>query len=202
MASPRSSYERGIVLFVALIATLGLTLGGIALVRAVATDVAIGGNIATRQQATLAASAAIEHAVAALFENGAVADATRDDLSNNYFAARQAGEDSRGVPRALQSLADYPAEAATIAIGNGFAARHLVERLCLVPGPATVENCTLAPPSVAAASGAPPVSEPPRTPCYRVTVRVDGPSGAATIVQAMLGEAAPHHRLSWRALDE
>jgi type IV pilus assembly protein PilX len=198
----RLAVERGVVLFVALIATLALMLGGMALVRAVATDTAIGGNIATRQQATVAASVAIEHDVAALFENGAIADATHDDPVNNYFAARQAGEDARGVPRALQSVSDYPEGAATIAVGTGFTLRHLVERLCVTEGPASIENCTLSAPSTAAASGTPPAAEPTRAPYYRVTVRIDGPAGAATFVQAMLGEAANRHRLSWRVLDE
>ena len=80
--------------------------------------------------------------------------------------------------------------------------RHIIERLCLRPGSATADNCSLSPPSAAAAAGAPPPTEPPRTPVYRVTVRADGPAGAATFVQVMLGEAGPQHRLSWRTLDE
>ena len=194
--------ERGVILLVALMATLAMTLGGIALVRAVATDVAIGGNLAMRQRATLAASAAIEHDLAALFENGAIADTTTDHPEQNYFAARQAGDDIRGVPSALQSPANYPAGAPTIDAGGGLILRHVIERWCLLPGSAVAENCTLSPPSVAAASGTPSASEPPRIPYYRVTVRVDGPSGAAAFVQATLSENPSHHRLSWRVLDE
>lgn len=198
--SPRD--QTGVVLFVALLATIALMLGGAALVRAVATDVAIGGNIAMRQHAVLVASASIEQALAALFETGAIADTTTDDVPHGYFAAQQTNEDSRGVPYALQAIAHYPAAAATTDTGDGFQLRHVVERLCLIPGVATPDNCTLTPPSLAAASGTPGASEPPRTPYYRVTVRVDGPAGAAAFVQTMLGEAPSHHRLSWRVLDE
>jgi type IV pilus assembly protein PilX len=194
--------QSGVILFVALLATIALTLAGIALDRAVSTDVAIGGNIAMRQHAMLAASAAIEHALAALFESGTIADKTTDDIPHNYFAASQAGEDVRGVPHALQSVTNYPVGAPTIDAGEGYTLRHVVERLCLLPGIASADNCTLSPPSLAAASGTPTASEPPRTPYYRVTVRVDGPAGAAAFVQAMLGEEPSHHRLSWRVLDE
>jgi hypothetical protein len=39
-------------------------------------------------------------------------------------------------------------------------------------------------------------------PYYRVTVRVDGTSGAATFVQATLCAAKANPRCSWRVLDE
>jgi hypothetical protein len=149
----------------------------------------------------LAASAAVERAVATLFEAGGT-DTSIDDATRNYFAARQAGEDRRGVPSALQSLANYPAKSAVIDAGDDYTARHVIERLCLVPGDATVANCTLSPPSIEAASGTPPPGEPPRTPYYRVTIRVDGPAAATTFVQAMLSPAHPNRRLSWRVLDE
>jgi Tfp pilus assembly protein PilX len=192
--------ERGIALLVAIVASLALALVGMTLVRAVATGAAIAGNLAARQQATFAASAAIEHAVATVYGAGAL-DTTVDDTPRNYYASRQPGEDRRGVPRVLQSLADFPADASVVDAGDGFTARHVIERLCLAAGAATAFQCTLSPPSVDAAAGAPPPGEPPRTPYYRVTVRVDGPAAAAAFVQVMLG-GAPNHRLSWRVLDE
>ncbi|HEX6138491.1 MAG TPA: hypothetical protein VF059_12605 [Casimicrobiaceae bacterium] len=192
--------QRGIVLLIAMVAAVALAFAGAALVRAVSAGVAIGGNLAVRQQAVLAASAALEQAVATLFDAGAV-ETTADDVARNYFATRQGGEDRRGVPAALQALAGYPPEAAVIDAGDGYAARHVIERLCLLPGDASIVHCTLTPPSVAAAAGAVPAGEPPRIPCFRVTVRVDGPAGAASFVQGMLS-ATPNHRLSWRVLDE
>lgn len=193
--------ERGLILLVAVVAAIALACAGVALVRAVATGVAVGANLAARQHATLAASAALEHAVETLFEAGAV-DTTLDDVARNYFASRQPGEDRRGVPRGLQTIADYPAGAPVIDAGSGYRARHIVERLCLAPGATSVANCTLSPPSVEAASGAPPPGEPPRLPYYRVTIRVDGAAGAATFIQAMLSAAYSNPRRSWRVLDE
>jgi Tfp pilus assembly protein PilX len=193
--------ERGIVLLVAMLAAVALALAGMGLVRAVATDATIGANVAARQRAALAASSAVEQAIATLFGAAGI-DPTHDTPSRNYFAARQPAEDLRGVPATLQSLASYPAEFGVIDAGDGFLVRHVVERSCVAPGDASVVTCTLSPPSVEAASGEPPPDEPPRTPFYRVTIRVDGPAAAATFVQVMLSPAQPGYRLSWRTLDE
>ena len=201
MCSPPRA-QRGVVLIVAMIAILALTLAALALDRAVATDVTIAANFNARTHATLLASDAIERAVAGLFETGAIADRLVDDVPHNYFASRQAGADARGVPRALQTIANYPTDAAIVDTGDRHQLRHVIERLCLRSGAAAADNCTLTPPSAAAARGTPPPGEPPRTPIYRVTVRVDGPAGTTAFVQAMLGESPTHHRLSWRALDE
>lgn len=194
--------QRGVVLFVAMIAILALTLAALALDRAVATDATIAGNVDARTHATLLASDAIERSIAGLFETGAIADRLADDVPHNYFASRQAGEDARGVPRALQTIANYPTDAAIVDAGDRHHLRYVIERLCLRSGAAATDNCTLTPPSAAAARGTPPPGEPPRTPIYRVTVRVDGPAGTTAFLQAMLGESPTHHRLSWRALDE
>jgi len=194
--------QRGLILFVALIATVALAYAGVALLRTVMTSVTIGANVSARQQAILAAAIAVEEDTTALFDTSAPVDTTADDPARNYFAARQSGEDARGVPRALQAVADYPPGAGLLETGEGFTARHLIERLCLLPGAASVSNCTLSPPSIAAASGAPSPTEPPRTPYYRVTVRVDGPRGAATFVQAMLSEEPDHRRVSWRVIED
>jgi type IV pilus assembly protein PilX len=193
--------QNGIILLVAIVTAMALAFAGMALVRAVLTGVAIGGNLIARKHAMLIASAAVEHGVATLYGAGAI-DTTIDAPEHNYFAARQAGEDQRGVPRALQSLADYPPGSTVIDAGDHFEVRHVIERLCLAAGAASVGNCTLSPPSVEAASGAPPPGEPARKPYYRVSIRVDGPAGAATLAQAVLSGAHPNPRLSWRMLDE
>jgi type IV pilus assembly protein PilX len=202
LCHPHDQRERGVVLLVALLAVLALAMGAVALGRTLATDVAIGGNLALREHATLASTDAVERALAALFEPGGIADTRVDDIGHNYFASRQAGEDARGVPRTLQSLDLYPSTAPTTDFGEGVLLRHVIERLCLMAGAASADNCALSPPSIEAATGMPPPTEPPRTPYYRVTVRADAPSGAVVFVQALLGEEPSHHRLGWRVLDE
>ena len=193
--------QNGIVMLIAIVAVIALAFAGMALVRAVATSVAIGDNVNARRQATYAATAALEHDVVLLFEDG-LADPSADDPPRNYFASRQPGEDRRGVPGMLLSAAAYPPEATIIDAGDGFTVRHVIERLCALPGAAIRENCTLSPPSAEAASGSPSAGEPPRLPAYRITMRVEGPAGAATYVQAMASATKPNPRLSWRVLDE
>ncbi|MGE5105012.1 MAG: hypothetical protein ACM3NZ_09705 [Betaproteobacteria bacterium] len=193
--------QRGLVLLVAVVASVALALVAVSVVRAVATGVAVGGNIDARRQAAFAASAALEQDVATLFESGLI-DPENDDAGHNYFAARQPGEDERGVPVVLQARANYPAGFGVVDAGDGYVARHVIERLCRLPGEASLGNCTLSPPSVAAASGMAPPSEPPRLPAYRLTIRVDGPAASGTFVQAMLSAAHPNVRLSWRVMDE
>jgi Tfp pilus assembly protein PilX len=193
--------ERGVVLLVALVTSVALAYASMALLRAASTSSAVVHNLHGRQAAMLAASAAIETAVAAVFRDGLV-DPTADNLAHGYYASQQADADARGVPPALQSIANYPADAAVIDVVNAYRVRHVVERLCLVAGEATSAHCTLSPPSVAAAQGVPPPGEPPRQPSYRISVRVDAPAGAATFVQAIVSPAHANPRLSWRVLEE
>ncbi|HKU85824.1 MAG TPA: hypothetical protein VJV77_05735 [Casimicrobiaceae bacterium] len=193
--------EQGVVLLTAAVVTLALAAVGMGMLRAVTTGAAAGVNLASQQAATLAASMALERAVATLFEAGAV-DPAADDVARNYFAARTGGDDARGVPRPLQVLADFPEAAQVIDAGNGHRVRHLIERSCTAPGLASIATCTLSPPSVEAALGMPSPGEPPRMPYYRVTIRVDGANGATTFVQATLCPAHANPRCSWRVLDE
>jgi type IV pilus assembly protein PilX len=201
MSSVAKRSQRGVILLVAMVTAIALALVGMSLVRAVATGVAINSNLDARRHATLAASAALEHDVAALFADAAIATVS-DDAAHNYFASRYPGEDARGVPSVLQSVAGYPTTLPVLDAGDGYAARHVIERLCRVPGEVSLANCTLSPPSVAAASGTPPPGEPPRKPYYRITIRVDGPAAAATFVQSIVSDTHPNPRLSWRVLDE
>jgi hypothetical protein len=200
-AVPRRHDQRGVILLIAMVAVVALAFAGMSLVRVVATTTAIGNNVHARQQAMYAATVAFEHDVVALVEDRVI-DTTRDDPAHNYFASRQPAEDSRGVPRALLSAADYPAGASVIDAGDGFAVRHVVERLCALPGAASADTCTLSPPSVEATLGTPPPGEPPREPGYRVTMRVEGPGGTVAYAQAMLSTTRANPRLSWQMLDE
>lgn len=193
---------RGAVLFVALIMTIAMAFAAVSLIRGSYISATIGGNLIARQNVALAAFAAIERDVDALYRSGAIASTDADDVANNYYASRAPGEDARGVPRALQQIADYPAAAGLLEAEGALTIRHIVERLCVAPGPATSDNCALSPPSVAAALGSPDPGEPPRSPYFRVSVRVDGPGGATSFSQAMLGAEPAGHRLSWRVLDE
>jgi type IV pilus assembly protein PilX len=209
--------QTGIALILALVVLAMMSLAAAALMRAVDTTTAVTGNLAFRAASIPPASAAIEAAVAALADASVIADRERDLPAQNYYASRQPGEDARGVPWLLQLPGRYPAAARTLDAGEGNAARYVIERVCLQPGPASAANCALAGNPPAAGNGrAEPVERSPgwdagsagsahpaaAVPFFRITVRVDGPQNTVSHVQAMVRGSAPPGRMSWRILTE
>jgi hypothetical protein len=193
--------RRGAVLLIALLAMAAMAVSGVALIRVVDATTAITGNMAFWQSATTAPDAAIEQAVAALFERRLIADPQVDAPAHGYVARRNPAEDSRGIPAALSRLDRYPPEYPVLDAGNGNAVRFVIERMCEAAGPATRENCTLVPQTDSALTirdGE--TIEPPRVPLFRQTIRVDGPAGAALFVQAWFADIAAGPRLSWRLI--
>ena len=157
--------QRGVVLFVAMMAIVALALGG--------HRARPRGDDRRDDRRNIAARTHVDAAGGGCrssmrwrrcSKRAPSPTATPTTSQHNYFASRQAGEDGRGMPRALQVIASL----------SGRCRGHRRSRspstsLCdraAVPaaGAASVENCTLSPPSVAAARGTPGASEPPRTP--------------------------------------
>jgi type IV pilus assembly protein PilX len=195
---PRSSIrvarrrERGIALFVALIAMVLLSLSGIALVRSVDTTNSVAGNIAFRQGSIGPVNKAIEMAINDLFKAKTIALQNVNDLGHGYYAILQPGESANGVPAVLAG--DYVTmKAAYTAAGLPVVAadpitrmevRSVIERVCNGAGqPAggpwgvTIGTCDTLPPKVspAATDNKIPLPLPP-IPNFRVTVRVDLPN--------------------------
>ena len=211
----RPSRERGVVLFIALIATVILSLAGVALLRATDSGTSISGNLASKQSTMGPINYAIEQAVAALFEggSGSIVDKFNHDLAHNYYANIQPGETANGVPAALQGTTPsaYPVtfqkydDPSTPSI---YSVRWVIERMCQgsapFPGPffgdplavsgtppeaIGLRACDMLPPKVSSAGthGEERPDVPP-VPLYRVSIRVDGPAGTNTVTyaQAML----------------
>lgn len=188
-------------MLVALVAILVMALSAAALLRSVDTAVAVAGNLGFMQAAQSAADDAIERAVAALFEQRLVVDPAVDDATNGYFASRQPAESARGVPVALQALANYPGDAPVRDAGNGNTVRYVIERMCLAAGGATADNCLLAPTTEPPlATPGEPLVEPPLVPVFRQSIRIDGPGNSTQFVQAWLADIPGRRRLAWRAL--
>ncbi len=199
--SGRRAHERGVVVIVTLLAILFMALSASALVRSIDTLTAVDGNLGFMQASLLCADEAIENAIAALFERRSISDQSLDDPSNGYYASRQAGENSRGVPLALQGGAQFGAGTATLDPGGNIVLRYVIERMCVAPGPAVPDNCSLVP------VAEPPLIvpgetrvDPPVVPFFRVTIRIDGPAHATQFVQAWLADIPTQRRLAWRAV--
>jgi Tfp pilus assembly protein PilX len=188
--------ERGIVVFVALIAVVLLSLAAVALMRSVHTSTMVVGNLAFRQAAQVLSAAAVERAIYEMFPPSAViADLTVHDTARNYFASIQPNQDRNGVPRPLQGdpAVNYAPLGAQVITDNptGNVARYVVERMCdddAIGMAATQKDCEMIPPKQSAAKETQLKKgiTLPRIPYYRVTVRVDGPGNSVAYSQAMI----------------
>jgi len=133
--APGRARERGIVVFVALIAMVLLSLAAVALMRSVHTNTLVVGNLAFRQAAVTLSTAAVEKGVYDLFPpTKTIGDLKNHDLARNYYAFRQPGEDANGVPVALQGANPppaYPGGAQVITdAATGNTVRYVIERMC------------------------------------------------------------------------
>ncbi|MEO8675060.1 MAG: hypothetical protein ABI569_05740 [Casimicrobiaceae bacterium] len=194
----RARRQRGVVLFIALIAMVVLSLAGVALIRSVDTAGSVAGNIAFREASTTAVNLAVEQAVNWVFVTGFNFEV--DNAPFHYFAKLQAGEKPNGIPTVLSGTytmmkGTYPFGAADIYPSTKIEVRSVIERVCnsAAPIPMTfiqkVQYCDQLPPKVSVAKTTGELKGPtlPPIPLYRVTVRVDVPgTNTTTYAQAML----------------
>ena len=192
--------QRGVVLFIALIAMVVLSLAGVALIRSVDTAGSVAGNIAFREASTTAVNLAVEQAVNWVFLSGL--NIELDDSARHYYAKLQAGEKPNGIPALLSGTYKTMSPAYTAAIGaadvfktTNVEVRSVIERVCApaAPIPMTflqkVQYCDQLPPKVSVAKTSMKLKGPtlPPIPLYRITVRVDVPgTNTTTYAQAML----------------
>jgi type IV pilus assembly protein PilX len=183
--------QRGVVMFVALIVMVAMALAALALIRSVDTTTSVVGNLGFRQASILPANVAVEEVVAAMFEKKLI-DLTQDDPSQNYFAAKQADEDARGIPKQLQKKSGFTLARVLKPNGDN-EVRYVIERMCQSGGPvapAGIEwyplNCDMLKPKLGGTTTAEEAIIANPYPFYRLTVRVDGPRNTASFVQVML----------------
>ncbi len=188
------SRQRGIVVFIALIAVVLMSLAAVALMRSVHTNTLVVGNIAFRQAAQSMAAAAVE--------TGGLRHVPAD-------GADRGSQGSRPCPQLLRHLqpdrmrwACRPLLQGDV---SGFAgqvirdrtdatamtARYVIERMCdddALGLDATQKDCEMIPPKQSPAKEANLKKGIvlPRIPYYRMTVRVDGPGNSVAFSQAML----------------
>jgi Tfp pilus assembly protein PilX len=189
--------QRGIVVFVALIAVVLMSLAAVGLMRSVHTNTMVVGNLAFRQASAALSSSAVEKAVYDMFPpTKSIPDLTQHFTARNYYAFRQPGENAQGIPAALQgNLGGYPVGAQVISDPNDpsgqSVARYVIERMCLPPSlglEARAQFCEMIPPkqSLGTTGNVSVGINVPDIPYYRMTVRVDGPNNSVAFWQAML----------------
>lgn len=185
--------QRGVVMFIALIVLVAMALAALALIRAVDTTTAVVGNLGFRQASILPANVAVEEAVAALFERApplGLANTTAKNVNHsaeNYYATKQPGEDSRGVPKDLQVRGAFGL-GKTLKPDPDNTVTYVIERMCAEAKIADATHCDMMPPKLGAGTtvGDPSTPTLPTIPFYRLTVRVEGPRNTTSFVQVML----------------
>ena len=157
--------QRGVVLFIALIAMVVLSLAGVALIRSVDTAGSVAGNIAFREASTTAVNLAVEQAVNWVFV--APFNVEVNNPGFHYYAQLQPHAVVNGVPHydlpAVLSgtyttmKGTYPFGAADVYPSTKIEVRSVIERVC-APGialPMTfiqkVQYCDQLPPKVSVA---------------------------------------------------
>lgn len=178
--------QKGVVLFVALIAMVILMMAGVGLMRSIDTSSGIVGNLGFRAASIAPVNYAIEEAVDKIYKAKTVSTSSSQPASN-YFSFLQAGESKNGVPAMLQGpygamTASYAAAGVTAApfVDNvsGTEVRYVIERVCNMAAVSQAEiigHCDILPPKVPSAgtdNKVKPIPLPP-IPIFRVTVRAD-----------------------------
>ena len=189
--------QRGIVLFIALIALVVMSLAAVALIRSVDTSVIIAGNLAFKQSATTSADSGLETA-ATWLKTATAATLNTDNAANaalGYYSTTT-------TPASLTADATWAAGSSRLATGFGIAAgtdpsgntiRYIVQRMCNATGAALPANCLYGAPAVGTSSqGVKDATKasgnitPGQSLMFRVTTRVTGPQNTVSYTQAFV----------------
>ena len=189
--------QRGVVLFVALIALVVMSLASVALIRSVDTNTLITGNLSFKQSAVVSSDRGIETALAWV-KTAAVANLTslnNDSVASGYFSTFDTLDlDNKAI---LKATATWDNNSA-VAVGTGIAAgtetltnneiRYIVQRMCRDPITPTKENCLFGETKIGSGSKKEKYRKglnlkPVPSAIYRVTVRVTGPKNTVSYTQ-------------------
>lgn len=210
MKTKHSSYARpmlplkqkGLVLFIALIALVAMSLAAVALIRSVDTNTLIAGNVSSKQAATASADSGIEAAVSWLTSTE-TANTTKNVLTdsshafNNDNAAK--GYYSNANP-ALDLFANATWTTSTVAPitdSSGNSVRYIIQRMCRTANqPVQNSDCLFSseledkngqdiplPPKVCQGTGCPKSGQ---APVIRITARAVDPRNTVSYVQAFV----------------
>lgn len=179
--------QKGLVLFIALIALVAMSLAAAALVRSVDSGVLVAGNLAFKQSAIMSAETGISDAYSYINTN----IASLDTNSAGYFALLDDAKD-------LKSNITWGAGNSFLVAGDnitGNETRFILQRMCWADGAvdAIPNNCLQGDGTKAAGSQSvqnyvtqAPGSANTQSVVYRVTVRVTGPKNTKSYLQAFV----------------
>ena len=205
----RANY-RGAGLVVALVILVVMSLGALALVRAVASGLLVAGNLAFREAAVLAAESGSESAISWLSERAATTDLLSDQPKAGYYASLPVGLSLSGEGNASTSatidwdddqcaartgIRCFTAASALPIDAAGHRVRYVIHRLCRTAGSsdAAANSCLLFRSAQGGSSnrgqlsyGASKRFQSSDTVYYRITVHVRGPRNTTAFVQTLV----------------
>jgi Tfp pilus assembly protein PilX len=205
----RANY-RGAGLVVALVVLVVMSLGALALVRAVASGLLVAGNLAFREAAVLAAESGSESAISWLSERAATTDLLSDQPEAGYYASLPVGLSLSGEGNASTratidwddnqcaartGIRCFTAASALPIDAAGHRVRYVIHRLCRTAGSsdAAANSCLLFRSAQGGSSnrgqlsyGASKRFQSSDTVYYRITVHVRGPRNTTAFVQTLV----------------
>jgi type IV pilus assembly protein PilX len=205
----RANY-RGAGLVVALVVLVVMSLGALALVRAVASGLQVAGNFAFREAAVLAAESGSESAISWLSERAATTDLLSDQPEAGYYASLPVGLSLSGQSNTSTSATiDWDDDQCGARTGTrcftagpalpidaaGHRIRYVIHRLCRTAGSsdAAANSCLLFRSAQGGSSnrgqlsyGASKRFQSSDTVYYRITVHVRGPRNTTAFIQTLV----------------
>jgi Tfp pilus assembly protein PilX len=201
---------RGAGLVVALVVLVVMSLGALALVRAVASGLMVAGNFAFREAAVLAAESGSESAISWLSERAATSELLSDQPQAGYYASLPVGLSLSGQSTTNTSatidwdddqcagrisIRCFTAAPALPIDAAGHRVRYVIHRLCRTAGSsdAAANSCLLFRSAQGGSSnrgqlsyGASRRFQSSDTVYYRITVHVGGPRNTTAFVQTLV----------------
>lgn len=180
--------QAGVVLIIALIVLVAMSLAGIALFRQVGTGLTIAGNLAFKQNATLAGDQGVEAALKWLVDNPTLLN---NDQPPGYFSSWDAAFNP--------TTFDWAANSITVGTDSaGNAVSYVIHRLCTIPNTtvnASNQKCVTYTCSAGAlcrgsehgavSYGVTPLSSTVQ-PYFHLTAASDGPRNTKSFVQLIM----------------
>ena len=207
---PMRANCRGAGLVVALVVLVVMSLGALALVRAVASGLLVAGNFAFREAAVLAAESGSESAISWLSERAATTDLLSDQPEAGYYASLPVGLSLSGQSNTSTSATiDWDDDQCAARTGircftagpalpidaAGHRVRYVIHRLCRTAGSsdAAANSCLLFRSAQGGSSnrgqlsyGASKRFQSSDTAYYRITVHVRGPRNTTAFIQTLV----------------
>ena len=182
--------QRGVILFVTLIALVVLLISSIALVRSFDTTMILAGNLSFKRDLINQSERAIFAANASMNDPTKLGNTTAvqsNVVAYNYYATLLPS-DVHGLPNMITDDSLW-----TLGSGNdivdpitGVNVRYVIDRMCNVAGPASPNTCIVGYAVVPGGTVGISQGKPNGPIVYRVSIRVKGPRNTQTYVQTTL----------------